>query len=157
MIRVSTLHHVSISVTDMARARHFYGTVLGLAELPRPPFDFDGAWYAIGDRQLHLIVHASTRTLRGTTAIEGRDGHFALRVENIADALAALHRHGVAVLERIENDTPWAQLYVTDPDGNVIELNVDREPAKNGKTQTDGTRGSGFGPRPDPRSPIPDP
>jgi catechol-2,3-dioxygenase len=24
------------------------------------------------------------------------------------------------------NVTPWAQIYVTDPDGNVIELNVER-------------------------------
>ena len=126
MIVVETLHHVSINVTDLVRARQFYGTVFGLRELPRPDFDFDGAWYALGDRQLHLIVHPPTRTLRGTTVIDGRDGHFAIRVGDFDATLAELQRHGVPLWERRQNATPWAQIYVTDPDGNVIELNVER-------------------------------
>jgi glyoxylase I family protein len=100
MIDVETLHHVSISVTDLTRARHFYGEVLGLLEITRPPFDFPGAWYQLGDRQLHLLVHAGTHTLRGTTAIDSRD--------------------------KPRNLTPWPQIYVTDPDGNVIEFNAER-------------------------------
>jgi catechol 2,3-dioxygenase-like lactoylglutathione lyase family enzyme len=139
-IRLTTLHHVSVSVTDLPRARHFYATVLGLDELPRPAFDFEGAWFALGDRQLHLIVHPSARTLRGTTTIDAGDGHFALRVESIAEALEALRRHGIVVRERIENATPWAQLFVTDPDGNVIELNADREPAGHAVTREAGRR-----------------
>ena len=121
-----SLHHVSIVVTDLAAAKAFYAGVLGLEELPRPPFDFDGAWYAVGDRQLHLIVHPPARTLRGTTQIDSRDGHFALRVSTYAETLAWLRSRGVAVRESRLNATPWAQLYVTDPDGNVIEFNVER-------------------------------
>jgi catechol-2,3-dioxygenase len=37
-----------------------------------------------------------------------------------------LRAHGVDVVESPVNLTPWAQLYVTDPDGNVVELNVER-------------------------------
>ena len=48
----------------------FYGTVLGLRELPRPAFDFEGTWYALSDRQLHLIVHPPARTLRKTVTID---------------------------------------------------------------------------------------
>jgi catechol-2,3-dioxygenase len=33
---------------------------------------------------------------------------------------------GVGFDDRPRNRTPWPQLYVTDPDGNVIELNADR-------------------------------
>lgn len=121
-----SLHHVSIVVTDLAAAKAFYGDVLGLEELPRPPFAFAGAWYAVGDRQLHLIVHAPARTLRGTRAIDSRDGHFALRVADYEDTLARLRSRGVEVRERRVNATPWAQLYVTDPDGNVIEFNAER-------------------------------
>ena len=123
---VMDLHHVSISVTDLERARHFYGTVLGLAECVRPPFDFPGAWYELGDRQLHVIVHAPTRTLRGTTEIQPRDAHFALRVDDYDATVTHLRAHGVDVLESPRNVTPWAQMYVTDPDGNVVELNVER-------------------------------
>ena len=127
-MRVETLHHVSLTVTDLEKARQFYTGVLGLREIPRPDFDFDGAWYALGDRQLHLIVHPPARTLRGTTAIDGRDGPFALRVANYEQALAHLKSHGVPLRDRYDNATPWAQIYVTDPDGNVIELNTERPP-----------------------------
>ena len=40
MIAIESLHHIGITVTDLARAKAFYGGVLGLRELPRPPFDF---------------------------------------------------------------------------------------------------------------------
>ena len=123
---VTALHHVSLVVTDLTRAKAFYGGLLGLAELPRPPFSFDGAWYAVGDRQLHLTVHNPTRTLRGTTQIDSRDGHFALRVRDYEDMLSYLRSRGVPVKESRENVTPWAQIYITDPDGNVIELNAPR-------------------------------
>lgn len=125
MIEVESLHHVAVCVTDMARARHFYGVVLALPEVARPPFDFEGAWYEFGDRQLHLIVHPPTLTMRRTREIDAKDGHLALRVKSYRRALEHLKAHGVEVLERPENLTPWAQLYVTDPDGNVIELNAD--------------------------------
>ena len=123
---VVSLDHVSIAVTDLAVAKRFYGEVLGLVELPRPPFDFQGAWYRIGDRQLHLIVHPPARTLRGVSEIDSRDGHFAVRVKSFDETLALLRERGVTVRDRRENVTPWAQLYVTDPDGNVIEFNAER-------------------------------
>jgi glyoxylase I family protein len=126
MIEVETLHHVSISVTDLDLARRFYGDLLGLREIPRPAFDFAGAWYQLGDRQLHLIVHPGTRTLRGTRAIDSRDGHYAIRVRSYREALAHLDAGGVDHRDRPHNRTPWPQIYVTDPDGNVIELNAER-------------------------------
>lgn len=126
MLGIETLHHVSVAVTDLERAKRFYSEVLGLAELERPAFDFPGAWYGLGDRQLHLIVHSTPRTLRGTTAIDSRDGHFALRVRDHEATVAHLRSHGVPVKESRVNPTPWAQIHVTDPDGNVIELNAER-------------------------------
>jgi glyoxylase I family protein len=120
------LHHVALSVTDMDRAAWFYGTVLGLQEIPRPPFDFGGAWYQLGDRQLHLIVHPPTRTLRQSMEIGPRDGHLALRVRDRQEVLDRLQAHGVKTLDLPDNLTPWAQVYCCDPDGNVIEFNVER-------------------------------
>ena len=125
-IEIETLHHVSLSVTDLERSRAFYGGVLGLREIERPAFDFPGAWFALGDRQLHLIVHTTPRSLRGTTEVDPRDGHFALRVSNRRDALARLRAHGVEVRDNPRNATPWEQIHLTDPDGNVIQLNTRR-------------------------------
>ena len=121
-----SVHHVAVVVRDLAAAKEFYGEILGLEEIPRPAFDFPGAWYAVGDRQLHLIVHAPARAVRGTREIDARDGHFALRVADYDATLAHLRSRGVVVRESRLNVTPWAQLYVTDPDGNVIELNAER-------------------------------
>ena len=124
---IESLHHVSIVVTDLAAAKAFYGEMLGLRELPRPPFDFAGAWYSLGDRQLHLIVHEPARTLRGTREIDSRDGHFAVRVTDYDQTLRYFKSRGLTVRESRQNVTPWLQLYVTDPDGNVIEFNVERD------------------------------
>ena len=126
MLEIETLHHVSLTVTDLDRARRFYRDILGLPELERPNFDFPGAWYALGDRQLHLIVHTTPRTLRGTTDIDSRDGHFGVRIRDFRGTLEQLRAQGVPHRESLLNPTPWAQIYVTDPDGNVIELNAER-------------------------------
>ena len=126
MLSVETVHHVAITVTDIERSKRFYGEVLQLPEVARPDFDFGGAWYEIGGREVHLIVHDDTRTLRGTTTIDIKDGHFALRVRSYAEAVAHLRALGIPHLALPQNKTSWAQIYVTDPDGNVIELNADR-------------------------------
>jgi catechol 2,3-dioxygenase-like lactoylglutathione lyase family enzyme len=127
MLKVTALHHTAVCVTDVERSKQFYGGVLGLDEVERPAFPFGGAWYDLGDgRQLHLIVHERPLTLRGTTAIDQRDGHVALRIADYESAIAHFHAHGVECLVRPDNVTPWKQLYVTDPDGHIIELNVER-------------------------------
>ena len=117
---------MSLSVTDLDRAKRFYGQVLGLKEIARPDFDFPGAWYELGDRQLHLIAHKAPRGLRGTTDVDPRDGHFALRVESHRQALEHLKANAVPVVDSPRNATPWAQIHIADPDGNVIELNAER-------------------------------
>ena len=125
---VSGIHHSAVCVTDLARAKRFYEQVLGLREVPRPDFDFEGAWYEMPDgRQLHLIVHDTPLSLRGTTSIDTRDGHLALRVASYQDTLADLDAKGVPHVAQWDNKTPWAQIYVTDPDGNIVELNAERE------------------------------
>jgi glyoxylase I family protein len=126
MITVNTLHHVAVCVTDLTRSKRFYREVLGLQEMERPQLSVEGAWYMLANGQLHLIVHPPNRTLRGTTVIDAADGHLALRISDYEGALAHLRQHGIEVLDRPHNPTPWKQIYFTDPDGNVIELNVDR-------------------------------
>src|SRR5262245_62246630 len=50
--------HVSVTVTDVAKAREFYSNVLGFEEIARTAFNFPGIWYSLGgDQQLHLILN----------------------------------------------------------------------------------------------------
>ena len=125
MLQITALNHIAVCVTDVERSKRFYGGVLGLKEIPRPPFPFDGAWYELADgRQFHLIVHDRPLTLRGTSEIDLRDGHLALRIVDFESAVTQLQAAGVECVVRRENVTPWKQVYFTDPDGNVIELNA---------------------------------
>ena len=117
-----TIHHVAVAVTDLERARHFYGAVLGLAEIERPAFNFPGAWFAAGEAQIHLIVNTQARTLRGTLGIDSHDGHFALRVGPHDEMLRRLEVHGVPHRERAPSVVEWKRIFVSDPDGNVLEL-----------------------------------
>ncbi|MGP4069506.1 VOC family protein [Halobacillus sp. B29] len=118
------IHHVSLLVTDIERAKHFYGEVLGFEESSkRPDFGFPGAWYQVGETQVHLIVHSEGETLRGTTEIDSRDGHFAVRVRDIEAFLERMEAYDVEMLNKPHNKTDWHQVYICDPDGNVIEFN----------------------------------
>lgn len=128
MIVPQRLHHVAVVVTDLEAARDFYGRILGLREVPRPAFDFPGAWYDLGGGQLHLIVHPGAQAVRRTRDIDGKDAHFALRVESYDETLAHLEREGVNAVGNPHSITGWAQIFCCDPDGNVIELNAEVKP-----------------------------
>jgi glyoxylase I family protein len=117
------IHHVSLIVTDLERAKHFYGRVIGFEEIERPNFDTRGAWYQIGNTQLHLIVYQEGRTLRGTIELDSSDGHFAIRVKDIEAFIKRMEDHNVSMLTIPSNAAGWTQVYVSDPDGNLIEFN----------------------------------
>jgi catechol 2,3-dioxygenase-like lactoylglutathione lyase family enzyme len=83
------LNHVSITVTDVAKAREFYTGVLGFEEIPRPAFNFPGIWYGLGNGlSLHIILNDElVRPAVERETILARYGHFALWTED-ADATA---------------------------------------------------------------------
>ena len=84
MLKIEILHHVSLPVSDLKRAQEFYESILELEKIERPPFDFEGAWYQLGDRQLHLIVHDGS-TFRAGKEVDSHDIHFAIRVNSYQD------------------------------------------------------------------------
>ncbi|WP_201712866.1 VOC family protein [Rossellomorea arthrocnemi] len=127
MIKYKSLHHVSLTVTNLEKAQEFYGKTLCLKEIPRPDFGFPGAWYEIEGQQLHLIVDPSSQTIRTDKHLSSREGHFALRVENYHDTLRWLKEKGVEVLEKPQSKSGFAQIFCADPDGNLVELNVEQK------------------------------
>jgi len=134
MFKIETIHHVSLPVTDLERSKKFYSEILGLKEIDRPPFDFPGAWYQVGDRQLHLIVHDNS-TFRADKIVDARDIHFALRITSYRETRDFLHSKGFhpkaddefkKMKESPHSTAGWPQLYIMDPDRNVIELNAEQ-------------------------------
>jgi catechol 2,3-dioxygenase-like lactoylglutathione lyase family enzyme len=133
MLEIELLHHVAISVSDLARAKDFYAGVLGLQEIARPAFPFDGAWYRIGRQELHLIVSRDPtfRTGKGVTL---EDGHLAVRVRSFRVALAHLESKGChsggdepgrSMRVNRTSITGYPQIHLLDPDRNIIEINAE--------------------------------
>jgi glyoxylase I family protein len=123
MLKFETLHHVAVTVTDLDRAKRFYGGVLGLNEIARPAFPFDGAWYQVGDRDIHLIVVADP-ALNSGRKLDMANNHLALRVTNFRDARAHLESSGCPMRVSIGGPTGFPQIHVMDPDGNIVEINA---------------------------------
>jgi glyoxylase I family protein len=140
MLEIETLHHTSLPSSDLERSKRFYSDVLGLKEVPRPAFRFPGAWYQVGDRTLHLIV-GTRMTFREGKGIDSRDAHVAIRVRSFRGAIEHLAALGYEPLDpEAANQDPFRamrinaratagfpQIYILDPDRNVIEINADRD------------------------------
>jgi catechol 2,3-dioxygenase-like lactoylglutathione lyase family enzyme len=117
-IGIIAIDHVNVivpkSVEDVAK--HFYGSLLGLKQIPKP-IELQvrgGAWYELGGVQLHLSANAETA---GQTK-----GHVCFTVADVAFAEERLREAGVEI---IPDDQPVAgqpRFYVRDPGGNLIEL-----------------------------------
>jgi catechol 2,3-dioxygenase-like lactoylglutathione lyase family enzyme len=131
---IETIHHVAIPVSDLARAKEFYGTLLGLKEIPRPAFPFAGAWYSAGSRDLHLIV-ADDPTFRAGKGVNMQDAHLAIRVKSFRRALEYLESKGYradhadplrSMRVSTHGPTGFPQIHLMDPDRNMIEINAEK-------------------------------
>ena len=120
------IHHVSINVRDLERSRAFYRDIIGLKEIDRPQLKTEGAWFEVGSggQQLHLILYPG-ETLR-TGGIDTSDGHFAIRVESYSETVEWLKSRGVEFVANPHSATGFPQIYVIDPDRNIIEINAER-------------------------------
>jgi lactoylglutathione lyase len=116
-LHIHELNHVMIRVRDLDASIRFYGETLGLRRIPRPAFDFPGAWFALGAQELHLIGDPQL------ASAPRQHHHFALRVADASAARAELEKRGWPHLRGPQRRPDGAlQLFVTDPDGYMIEL-----------------------------------
>jgi catechol 2,3-dioxygenase-like lactoylglutathione lyase family enzyme len=114
-IIVERIEHVAVIVTDVERARQFYGEVLGLTEVPRPrTFDFPGAWYRNGPTDLHIIG-------RPQADAESRR-HVAFYVSDLHAAARVLQGQGYPVLWETMKIDGLDRFFTHDPDKNRIEI-----------------------------------
>jgi glyoxylase I family protein len=129
------LHHLLIAARDAERSRRFYVDVLELEEIARPAFPFAGAWFQIGaTQQLHIVVRSESMS-RGDKNIDSWDVHFALRVKSYRETLAWLEAKGFRgdlpeddlrkIILKPESIAGNPQIYVLDPDRNIIEFNCE--------------------------------
>ena len=114
------LHHVSFAIRDLERSRRFYEDVLGLEPIPRPEMGLAGAWYRAGDAEVHLIVTPEGQDVgRPPGKLSPIANHNAFAIDDYTRVRDELVAKG---LEVIETNESLGQMWVGDPDGNVIEL-----------------------------------
>ena len=114
------VHHISFAVSDLEKSRAFYQDLLGLEPIDRPEMGLRGAWYAAGNSQVHLI--ATPEGVQVGTPPESLTplaNHSAFAIEDYAATLEYLKERGAEILE---TKPEIGQLWIRDPDGNVIEL-----------------------------------
>jgi glyoxylase I family protein len=132
-IQVAGLDHLVLRVADLDRAIRFYGDVLGChveRRLDEPKL----VQLRAGASMIDLVPAGPTPKSQEAAAGRNLD-HFAVRISTFdLPALAAhLRRHGVDVGEvrrRYGAEGYGSSLYITDPDGNVVELKGPPEKAE---------------------------
>jgi catechol 2,3-dioxygenase-like lactoylglutathione lyase family enzyme len=119
-MQITELNHVAIYVSSVEASSRFYGETLGFPQLPRPAFNFPGAWFRIGQHQeLHLIGERLAAPFTEKT----RGGHVAMRVDDIGEAASLLKRKGIQFRHTRRPDGAQ-QIFIEDPDGHQLEFFV---------------------------------
>jgi catechol 2,3-dioxygenase-like lactoylglutathione lyase family enzyme len=116
-MRLIGIEHVQLAMPpgEETRARAFYGDLLGLPEVPKPPHlaRRGGLWFERDRLKIHLGVEREFRP--------ARKAHPALLVDGLAALVDKLRAAGCSVAD----DDPlegFIRVYVSDPFGNRIEL-----------------------------------
>jgi catechol 2,3-dioxygenase-like lactoylglutathione lyase family enzyme len=116
-VPLTALHHVQVACPagseDALRA--FYGGVLGMTEVAKPPVlaARGGAWFRAGGAEIHCGVEADFRP--------ARKAHPGLLTDDLDGLAAACEAAGHPV--QWDPEFPGhRRLYVADPVGNRLEL-----------------------------------
>ena len=120
------INHITIRVNDIKRAEVFYGDLLGF-ELVRKMGE-SMAVYKVGTEDTLVLVEAETSY--DPTSRDYRVDHFGFFVESPerVDELAAYFRENeVTVLSGPANRKRGRFVFISDPDGNMIEIFYEEE------------------------------
>jgi catechol 2,3-dioxygenase-like lactoylglutathione lyase family enzyme len=111
------INHVQLAMPRglESEARRFYGEVLGLREIPKPPAlaARGGVWFELGDAQLHLGVDADFRP--------AKKAHVAFEVTDLDSAIVRCQGAGHEPRSD-DNIHGLRRFFVDDSFGNRLEL-----------------------------------
>ena len=119
-LRIKGLDHVVLRVADIDRSIAFYEDVLGL-HVERRLAEIGLVQLRAGSAMIDLVPRTEDED-------DGRNmDHYAVRIEEMdVPALTAhLRRHGIdpgEVRRRYGAEGYGSSIYITDPDGNTVEL-----------------------------------
>jgi catechol 2,3-dioxygenase-like lactoylglutathione lyase family enzyme len=116
------IDHLQIAAPEGCEeaAREFYGGILGMMEIEKPPElrKRGGCWFACGEHQLHIGVETDFRA--------AKKAHPAFAVENPETLRQALLQRGYPAVDD-ENLPGSRRFYSEDPWGNRLEFVEQRD------------------------------
>jgi catechol-2,3-dioxygenase len=119
-LRLQRLDHVSLNVVDRARSIAWYRDVLGLEQQGSAGADDEPVFVGAFGACLGLFQAQSAASGRDYESAGLRHIAFMLGGDDLGRAQAHLREHGIEF--RFEDHGSAHSVYLSDPDGNVIEL-----------------------------------
>ena len=119
-VTISGFNHLALSVTDIEASTVFYRDILGLEPIEVP----DGlkairSWFKFGGGQdLHLLAGRTVPVADNSRT----SSHYSLTIPDADEVEVFLVKKGMDYHRQQRFDGAW-QIYISDPDGYVIELN----------------------------------
>jgi catechol 2,3-dioxygenase len=129
-ISVRGVGHVVLKVRDLERSTAFYRDVLGLKEVAR--YRGQMVFFSAGENHHDLAILAIGREAPAAPRDAVGLYHVALKIGDRLDDLRAAKAHLLAQRVPIRGTADHRvsqSIYCEDPDGNMIELFVDGDPA----------------------------
>ena len=125
MLRIKSLDHVGLVVSDLDRSLRFYVEALGL-ELLRRRERADGTSSAVlkvGDQEINVFCNPNF--IAGTNELHRID-HFCLMMESatMSELIPALREAGLEIAEGPTDRRDGAAVLLHDPDGVRVELQI---------------------------------
>ena len=117
----SGINHITIRVNDIERAEEFYGEILGFELLRKMGKSM--SVYGVGEEDTLVLVEAETSY--DPSSRDYRVDHFGFYVDSPdeVDKLAEYFRENeVTVLSGPANRKRGRFVFISDPDGNMIEV-----------------------------------
>jgi catechol 2,3-dioxygenase-like lactoylglutathione lyase family enzyme len=127
------IEHYLVLTDDLEGTRDFYVEALGMHVGTRPPLEFPGYWVYVGDTPCIHIAEWQTYTAHSLgkgipvtvrAAGTGPVDHIAFHGQDYDDIVARLERRGVAFIRNDRPNKTTRQLFLQDPNGVKIEINV---------------------------------
>lgn len=127
---LASFNHIAREVLSIEKSKFFYVDILGFSVIPRPPFDSEGYWLYGYGLSLHLVEttvpeerkRVKIHRIQHFSSSLPRVDHIAFITSDISFVKKVLDDAAVFYKEDCPKDTGIRQIFLFDPDGNVIEI-----------------------------------
>jgi catechol 2,3-dioxygenase-like lactoylglutathione lyase family enzyme len=127
-VPVSRIEHLLVLTDDIDETRDFWCASLGLEVGERPPLEFAGHWlYAEGVPCVHVAdrgEYTAHSERVGIPASPEAVDHVAFKGVDYEEVVERLESNGVEAARNTVPGVGLRQLFLTDPNGLKIEINV---------------------------------